>query len=45
MSMYEVVESIRPTPIGKPTLRPMIPVFATQIPVKDMLLKLLKTLI
>jgi hypothetical protein len=53
VSMYEVVAGIRPTPIGKrallaivlPALLPMIPVFAIQIPVKDMLLKLLTTLI
>lgn len=53
VSMYEVVAGIRPTPIGKrallaialPALLPMIPVFAIQIPVKDMLLKLIKTLI
>jgi len=53
VSMYEVVAGIRPTPIGKqallaivlPALLPMIPVFAIQIPVKDMLLKLLRTLI
>jgi hypothetical protein len=53
VSMYEVVEGIRPTPIGKrallgivlPALLPMIPVFAIQIPVKDMFLKLLKALL
>ncbi|MGA6826410.1 hypothetical protein ACO9S2_02230 [Nitrospira sp. NS4] len=53
VSMYEVVAGIRPTPIGKrallaivlPALLPMIPVFAIQIPVKDMLLKLLTTLV
>lgn len=53
VSMYEVVEGIRPSPIGKrallaialPALLPMIPVFAMQIPVKEMLLKLLKALI
>jgi hypothetical protein len=53
VSMYEVVASIRPSPIGKrslaaivlPALLPMIPVFAIQIPVKEMLLKLLKALI
>jgi len=53
VSMYDVIEGIRPTPIGKrallaivlPALLPMIPVFALQIPVKDMLLKLIKTLI
>jgi hypothetical protein len=51
--MYEVVEGIRPLPIGKrsvlaivlPALLPMIPVFAIQIPVKEMLLKLLKALL
>lgn len=53
VAMYEVVAGIRPTPIGKrallaiavPALLPMIPVFAIQIPVKEMLLKLLTTLI
>jgi len=43
--MYEVVESIRPTAIGKRALLAMIPVSAIQIPVKDMLLKLPTTLI
>jgi len=53
VSMYEVVAGICPTPIGKrallaivlPALLPMIPVGAIQIPVKEMLLKLLTTLI
>jgi hypothetical protein len=53
VSMYEVVAGIRPSPIGKrallavvlPALLPMIPVFAIQIPVKEMLLKLLKALL
>lgn len=53
VSMYEVVAGIRPLPIGKrsvlaivlPALLPMIPVFAIQIPVKEMLLKLLKALL
>jgi len=53
VSMYEVVAGIRPTPIGKrallavvlPAILPMIPVFAIQIPVKEMLLKLLKALL
>lgn len=53
VSMYDVVEGIRPTPIGKrallavvlPALFPMIPVFALQIPVKEMFLKLLKALL
>jgi len=53
VSMYEVVAGIRPILIGKrallavvlPALLPMIPVFAMQIPVKEMLLKLLKALI
>jgi hypothetical protein len=53
VSMYEVVAGIRPSPIGKrsllaivlPALLPMIPVFAIQIPMKEMVLKLLKALI
>jgi len=53
VSMYEVVAGIRPGPIGKrslaaivlPALLPMIPVFAIQIPMKEMLLKLLKALL
>jgi len=53
VSIYEVVAGIRPTPIGKrallaivlPAVLPVIPVFAIQIPVKEMLLKLLTTLI
>jgi hypothetical protein len=52
VSMYDVVEGICSTPIGKrallaivlPALLPMISVFALQIPVKEMLLKLLKAL-
>ena len=50
---HEVVAGIRPTPIGKrallaivvPALFPMIPVFALQIPVKEVFLKLLKALL
>ena len=53
VSMYEVVTQIRPTPIGKramlavvlPALIPMLPVAAIQIPLKDLLLGLLKTLV
>ena len=53
VSMYEVVEQIRPAPIGKqsllavllPALIPMLPVIAIQIPLKDILIGLLKTLI
>ena len=53
VSMYDVVADLRPTPIGKrallaivlPALLPMIPVFALQIPVKEMFLKLLKALL
>jgi hypothetical protein len=53
VSMYEVIGGIRPTPIGRrsllaivlPAVLPMIPVFAIQIPVKEMLLKLLKALL
>ncbi|TKS61637.1 MAG: hypothetical protein EWM72_00385 [Nitrospira sp.] len=53
VSMYEVVAGIRPSPIGMrsvltivlPVLLPMIPVFAIQIPLKEMLLKLLKALL
>jgi hypothetical protein len=53
VSMYEVVEQIRPAPIGKqallavllPALIPMLPVVAMQIPLKDVLFGLLKTLI
>ena len=52
VSMYDVVAHIRPIPIGKqsllaialPALLPMIPVVAIQIPVKEMLLMLLKAL-
>jgi len=53
VSMYEVVEQIRPAPIGKqallavllPALIPMLPVVAIQVPLKEILLGLLKTLI
>lgn len=53
VSMYEVVDGIRPSPIGMrsllaivlPALLPMIPVLAIQIPVKEMLLKLIKALL
>ena len=53
VSMYEVVTQIRPAPIGKPALLavvlpaliPMLPVVAIQIPLKDLLLGLLKTLV
>ena len=53
VSMYEVVEQIRPAPIGRqalmavllPALIPMLPVMAIQIPLKDILIGLLKTLI
>jgi len=53
VSMYEVVAGIRPSPIGMrsvltivlPVLLPMIPVFAIQMPLKEMLLKLLKALL
>ncbi|HEX6825032.1 MAG TPA: hypothetical protein VF077_01855, partial [Nitrospiraceae bacterium] len=53
VSMYEVVEQIRPAPIGRqallavllPVLIPMLPVMAIQIPLKDILIGLLKTLI
>ena len=53
VSMYEVIDQIRPVPIGKaallavvlPTLIPMLPVAAIQIPLKDLLLGLLKTLV
>jgi hypothetical protein len=53
VSMYEVVEQIRPAPIGKqsllavllPALIPMLPVVAIQIPLKEVLVGLLKTLI
>jgi hypothetical protein len=53
VSMYDVVAQIRPIPIGKqsllaialPALLPMIPVVAIQIPLKEMLLKLLKALL
>ena len=50
--MYEVVTGVRTTPIGKrsllaiglPALLPMSSVWAIQIPVKEMLLTLLKAL-
>ena len=53
VASYEMVAGIRPTPIGKrallaivlPAVLPVIPVFAIQIPVKEMLLKRLTTLI
>ena len=53
VASYEMVAGIRPTPIGKrallaivvPALFPMIPVFALQIPVKEVFLKLLKALL
>lgn len=53
VSMYEVIAQIRPAPIGKPALLavvlpavlPMLPVMAIQIPLKDVLLKLLKMLL
>lgn len=53
VSMYEVVEQIRPAPIGKqallavllPSLIPMLPVVAIQVPLKEILMGLLKTLI
>ncbi len=53
VSMYEVVAQIRPVPIGKtallavvlPAVIPMLPVAAIQIPLKDLLLGLLKTLV
>jgi len=52
VSMYEVVAGVRTTPIGKrsllaiglPALLPMIPLWAIQIPIKEMLLTLLKAL-
>lgn len=53
VAMYEVVAGIRAVPIGKrsvlaialPALVPMLPVWAIQIPIKEMLLKLLGALI
>jgi|SRR5688572_22031214 len=53
VAMYEVVAQIRPAPIGKPALLavvlpavvPMLPVMAIQIPLKDVLFKLLKMLL
>ncbi|BCA53063.1 hypothetical protein W02_02030 [Nitrospira sp. KM1] len=53
VSMYEVVDQIRPAPIARkallavvlPALFPMIPMVATQIPLKDVMLKLLETLV
>jgi hypothetical protein len=52
VSMYEAVERIKPVPLGVqsavaivvPALLPMIPVFAIEVPLKDMLLKLLGAL-
>jgi len=53
VAMYEVIAQIRPAPIGKaallavvlPAVLPMLPVMAIQIPLKDVLLKLLKMLL
>jgi hypothetical protein len=53
VSMYEVITQIRPAPISKPALLaivlpailPMLPVMAIQIPLKDVLFKLLKMLL
>jgi hypothetical protein len=53
VSMYEAVERIKMAPLGMqsvlaivaPVLLPMIPVFAVEVPVKDILLKLLGVLI
>jgi hypothetical protein len=53
ISMYEAVERIRPVPLGKqsviaivaPSLLPMVPVAAIEVPLKDTLLKLLGVLI
>jgi hypothetical protein len=53
VSMYEVITQIRPAPISKPSLLavvlpailPMLPVLAIQIPLKDVLFKLLKMLL
>lgn len=53
VSMYEVITQVRPAPIGKqallavvlPAILPMLPVIAIQIPLKDVLLKLLKMLL
>jgi hypothetical protein len=52
ISLYEAVKRMRPVPIGRPSLLaivlaaalPMLPVLAIEIPIKDLLLKLLKTL-
>jgi hypothetical protein len=53
LSIYEAVERIRPVPLGKqsviaivaPSLLPMVPVAAIEVPLKDTLLKLLGVLI
>lgn len=53
VSMYQAVERIRPAPLGlqsavavvAPALLPMIPVFAIEMPLKEVLLKLLGVLI
>lgn len=53
VGMYEVVAGIRAFPIGKrsllaialPVLVPMIPVWAIEIPIKEMLLKLVSALL
>lgn len=53
VAMYEVVEDIRVVPIGKrsvlaiglPALLPMFPLWATDLSVKELLLKLLETLV
>jgi hypothetical protein len=50
---YELVEKISPLPVGKATIGvivvpmalPMLVVAAQQVPLRDMLLKLLKTLV
>ena len=52
VAMYEVVASMHPTPIGKqslisialPALVPMIPVWAVEVPMKEVFFKLLKAL-
>ncbi len=53
VSMYEVVDGIRPSPLGMrslmavvvPAVVPMIPVFAIQVPMRSLLLQVLKTLL
>jgi hypothetical protein len=53
VSMYEAVECIKPAPLSTqsvvavvaPALLPMIPVVAIEVPLKDILLKLLGVLI